>query len=209
MSGLKLAVALCVLGAVAVMAQHPRHCDAPSEFEAHAFQVDPKEKFARRGHFAYDARNERTSLFEEVRNGTDDEFFHTIHLFRERTTFRFNLKTKVCTKEALHMRFHRIEIPRNATFVGDAIIGTNAFMNSGLSTTHWAHENKQEKWSWYGVFTPREIGCVPVSDEFHDHEVGRVNTQWFDVVLGISDPNIFVPDSSCPRLAKAQHVHKH
>jgi len=200
--------AVLVLGAVAVMAQHPRHCDAPAEFEAHAFQIDPKEKFARRGHFAYDSRNERTSLFEEIRNGTDDDFFHTIHLFRERVTYRFNLKTKVCTKQDLKERFHRIEIPRDARFVGDAIIGTNAFLNSGLATTHWEHENKSEKWSWYGVYTPRDIGCVPVSDEFHDEQVGRVVTNFFDVVLGISDPNIFVPEHECPRVSKATHTHK-
>jgi len=203
---MKYAVAaVLLLGAVAVMAQHERHCEAPAEFEAHAFQADPKEQFFRRGHFAYDSRGERTSLYEEVRNGTDDEFFHTIHLFRERVTFRYNLKTKVCTKEALHMRFHRIEIPRNASFVGDAIIGTNAFINSGLATTHWEHHNKEQKWEWYGVYTPRDLGCVPIEDEFHDQNVGRVHTNFFDVVLGISDPNIFIPHSSCPRVA----VHKH
>jgi len=202
-----LIAAVLLLGAVAIMAQHPRHCDAPAEFEAHAFQADPKEKFFRRGHFAYDSRGERTSLFEEVRNGSDDEYFHTIHLFRERTTFRFNLKSKVCTKERLDMRFHRIEIPRDAHFVGDSIIGTNAFMNSGLATVHWEHHNKTEKVEWYGVFTPRDIGCVPVAEEFHDENVGRVTTNFFDVVLGISDPNIFVPDPSCPRVAR--HSHKH
>jgi hypothetical protein len=201
-----LAIALCAAVAV-VNAQHPRHCDAPFEFEAHAFQMDPKEQFFRRGHFAYDARNERTALFEEVRNGTDDEAYHTIHLFREHATFRFNLKTKVCTRQALNHRFHRIEIPRNASFVGEAIIGTNAFENSGLLTTHWHHENKDEHWSWYGVYTPREVGCVPVSDEFHDEQVGRVVTNFFDVVLGISDPNIFVPDQSCPRVATRHHRH--
>jgi len=191
-----LAAVLCV---VAVVAQHPRHCAAPAEFEAHVFQMDHKEQFYRRGHFAYDSRGERTSLFEEVMNGTDDEYFHTIHLFRERTTYRFNLKTKTCTKENLNHRFHRIEIPRDAHFVGDAIIGTNAFMNSGLDTTHWFHENKTEKWSWYGVYTERDAGCVPINDDFHDENIGHVSTNFYDVVLGISDPNVFVPDSACPR----------
>jgi len=137
-----------------------------------------------------------------VRNGTDDEAFHVIHLFRERRTFRYNLKSKVCTTEELKHRFHRIEIPNNATFVGDAIIGTNAFNNAGLLTTHWHHHNKEQHFQWYGVFTDRDIGCVPVSDEFHDEAVGRVYTQFFDVVLGIADPNIFIPNSSCPRVAR-------
>jgi len=201
-----LAVAMFATIAV-VSAQHPRHCVAPLEFEAHAFQMAPKEEFFRRGHFAYDARNERTSLFEDEHNGTDHEVYHTIELFRERKAFRFNLKTKVCTVQEIKHRFHRIEVPHNASFVGEAIIGTNAFENSGLLTNHWAHENKAEKWSWFGVYNPREAGCVPIMDDFHDQNVGRVQTQFYDVVLGISDPNVFIPESSCPR-ANVNH-HKH
>jgi len=197
-----VALAMCV---AVVYAQHPRHCVAPLEFEAHAMQMAPKEEFFRRGHFAYDARNERTSLFEDEHNGTDHEVYHTIELFRERKAFRFNLKTKVCTVQEIKHRFHRIEVPRNASFVGEAIIGTNAFENSGLLTNHWAHHNSEEKWEWFGVYTPREAGCVPIQDDFHDHNVGRVQTNFFDVVLGISDPNVFIPESSCPRA----RVHKH
>jgi hypothetical protein len=196
---LLLVTLIAAAAVVLVVAQHPRHCAAPAEFEAHAFQLDHKEKFFRRGHFAYDSREERISLFEEIRNGTDDEAFHVITLHRERKQFRFNLKTKVCTTQDIHHRFHRIEIPRDAHFVGEAIIGTNAFENSGLITTHWEHHNKTEQTEWYGVYTDRDIGCVPVSDDFNDPAIGHVTTQYFDVVLGISDPNQFIPESSCKR----------
>jgi len=194
-----LFVVLALCTAAIVIAQHPRHCEAPRELEAHAFQFDPKMQFYRRGHFAYDSREERTSLFEEVENGTDKEYLHTIHLFRERRAYDYNLKTKVCTVHDIHHRFHRIEIPHNAHFVGEAIVGTNAFENAGVLTTHWEHHNDTEKWSWFGAFTDRAVGCVPVMDHFHDETIGTVHTQFFDVVLGISDPNVFVPDSSCPR----------
>jgi hypothetical protein len=50
---------------------------------------------------------------------------------------------------------------------------------------------------------------VPVSDEFHDEQVGRVFTNFFDVVLGISDPNIFVPDHSCPKLDAPAPIARH
>jgi len=199
-----LAVAMFATIAV-VSAQHPRHCVAPLEFEAHAFQMAPKEEFFRRGHFAYDARNERTSLFEDEHNGTDHEFYHTIELFRERKAFRFNLKTKVCTVQEIKHRFHRIEVPRNASFVGEAIIGTNAFENSGMLPPTWAPTHYATPWAWFGVSPPRAAGCVPIQDDFHDHNVGRVQTNFFDVVLGISDPNVFIPESSCPRA----RVHKH
>jgi hypothetical protein len=198
-------VAACAV--VCVVAQHPRHCAAPAEFEAHAFQMDHKEKFFRRGHYAYDSREERTSIFEEVRNGTDDEAFHVITLHREHRLFRFNLKTKVCTTQEIHHRFHRIEIPRDAHFVGEAYLGTNAFENSGLLTTHWEHHNKTEQTEFYGVYTDRDIGCVPISDDFSDPNIGHITTQFFDVVLGISDPNQFIPESSCQRAVRRHNKH--
>jgi len=196
---MKLLLVIAVLCVGAVVAQHPRHCAAPAEFEAHAMEWDVKEMFAVRGHFAYDSRQERTAMIEELRNGTDDDYFHVIRLYRERKTFRYNLKTKVCTVENLNHPFHRIHIPHNATFVGDSIVGTNAFANAGVLTTHWEmHSDVDPKFRWYGVFTDRTIGCVPVMEMYHDDTIGTVHQQFFDVVLGIGDPDIFVPNDSCP-----------
>jgi len=141
--------------------------------------------------------NGTTALYEEVRNGTDDEYYHTIHLHREHKTFRYNLKSKTCTVENLNYPFRRIEIPHNAHFVGDAIIGTNAFASSGVLTTHWHHKNDSPKFEWYGVFTDRSVGCVPVMDHFHDDNIGTMETRFFDVVLGIGDPDIFIPPHEC------------
>jgi hypothetical protein len=102
--------------------------------------------------------------------------------------YRINLKTKVCQSETLNYPFIPFGIRREAQFVGDAILGTNAFENSGLLTTHWTHSNQSAHMEWYGVFTDREIGCIPVSDDYSDDTVGHVRTQFYDVVLGISDP---------------------
>jgi len=196
------AVVLAVVlfaAATAVFAQHPRHCEAPYELEAHGLQWDMKEQFALRGRFFYDAHMERTAMIEEVMNGTSDDYFHTIHLHREHVSYYVNLKTKVCTSAHLDRPFRHIQIPRDAHFVGDAIVGTNAFPEAGVLTTHWHHKNTNPKFEWYGVFTDGSVGCVPVLDHFHDDNIGTVETRFFDVVLGIGDPNVFVPPHDCPR----------
>jgi len=195
----KAIVLALVLFAAAVYAQHPRHCRAPDEFEAHVDEWDHKQQWGLRARFVYDSDLERTATYEEIMNGTDDDYFHSIHLHREHKTYRINLKSKVCTVENLDRPFRRIEIPKDAHFVGEAIVGTNAFADSGVLTTHWHHHSDSPKFEWFGVYTDRDLGCVPVMDHFHDDKVGTVETRFYDVVLGISDPNIFVPPSSCPR----------
>jgi len=209
-----LFVAALALFAIVVVAQHPRHCDAPFEFEAHGVQVVPKMQFMRRGRIFYDARMERTSLVEEIMNDTSREYFHTIHLFRERKAYDYNLKTKVCTVHDVQYPFHPMHIPHNAHFIGDAIVGTNAFDGAGILTTHWHHKNDTEKSEWFGVFTDRSIGCIPVMDHFHNEHIGTVRTEFFNVVLGISDPDIFIPNPACfqakpVRPTRPTHRNKH
>jgi hypothetical protein len=203
----KVLIVAVALFAVAVIAQHPRHCDAPREFEAHVYEWDRKENWGLGAHFFYDAHLERTASFDDVVNGTTEDYFHIIHLPRERREYRINLQTQVCTTTTTDRPFRRIEIPRDAKFRGDAIVGTNAFPDSGVLTTHWEMHGDSPKFEWYGVYTDRDVGCIPVMDHFHDDNVGTVETRFFDVVLGIGDPNVFIPPSSCPRPANAEHNH--
>ncbi len=236
----------------------------------------------------------------QIVNGTTTTDLHTIHLFRERKAYIYNMQTKVCEVRDEPNRFRHIRIPREvgtggwnggygllgscplspplpylppkllnglrhgyvrgrcgrgggwagraqAHFIGEAIVGTNAFDNAGVLTTHWEHHNDTEKSTlhhvlpiraavgcfsdggadrisslsggfnggcvyhggcdpggaahWFGVFTDRDIGCLPVSDHFHDERIGTVQTDFFDIVLGIGDPNIFIPDPSCFKAA--------
>jgi len=199
-----LLVAFVAICCVVVVAQHPRHCESPLELEAHGFQFDPKLQFFRRGRLFYDGRQERIAEVEEVVNGTTKLHLHTIHLFRERKLYVMDLDAKTCTVRDEFRRFHHLRIPRDAHFIGEAIVGTNAFDNAGVLTTHWEHHNDTEKTHWFGVFTDRDVGCLPVMDHFHDEAIGTVHTDFFDIVLGISDPNIFVPDQSCQNALK-QH----
>lgn len=191
------AIALCCV--VAVTAQHPHHCVAPAEFEAHFVQWDMKEQYALRAHFAYDSRLERTATVEAFDNSTAESYYHVINLHREHRRYIINLKDKTCTTQQLDYPFRRIEIPRDAHFIGEFIIGTNAFDNAGLLTTQWHHENKDKKWSWEGAFSPADKGCVPLGDHYHDETVGSVNSRFFDVVLGVGDPDVFVQPSICTK----------
>ena len=48
---------------------------------------------------------------------------------------------------------------------------------------------------WDAAVTSK--GCIPVNENFFDKRVGFINRQFFDVVLGISDPNVFIPPATC------------
>jgi hypothetical protein len=39
--------------------------------------------------------------------------------------------------------------------------------------------------------------CLPVSHISHSQQYGRSQTSFFDIVAGISDPNVFIPRREC------------
>jgi len=183
-----------LLALVAVVkAQHP--CDAPREFESRVFRVDHEKKFEARGRLSYDFANERTAHVDEVDpKKKDREFFHEIILFHEKTRYLINIKKKDCKKEAITFPFRRFGVPVNATFVGEAEIGSDALSKAGVLTTLWEEENKAEERFWFGSFTHN--GCLPVHEHYRD-KTHAIQTSFFDITLGISNPNIFVPPKEC------------
>jgi len=199
-----LFVALALALAVAVYAQEPVRCRSPREFEARIVEIDPKREFEIRAHYAYDFVGERTSAFEEVRNSSGNTFFHRIHLYREKKGYWINLKTGTCSVESITWPFHRIEVPENATFVDQFEIGTDAVPGAGVLVNVWEDKVTDPKARWFGTFTARE--CLPVNENFHSSQTGFIHTSFFDFVLGISDPNVFIPPSQC-QSGKVTHGH--
>jgi hypothetical protein len=202
-----LFLALALALAVAVTAQEPPRCRSPREFESRIVEIDPKREFEVRAHYAYDFVNERTSAFEEVRNASGRDFFHRIHLYREKKGYWINLKNGQCSVETITWPFHRIEVPENATFVDQFEIGTDAVPNAGVLCNAW--EDKMSHARWFGTFTARD--CLPVDENFRSQETGFIHNAFYDVVLGISDPNIFIPPSQCTsgKISHGRPHHKH
>jgi len=81
---------------------------------------------------------------------------------------------------------------------GEEYIGCGAFYGDSVeafTTEH--HYTDGVDWS---TFTIR--ACLPVSYWRLNNSTQPVNIiqhQWYDVALGISNPNIFVPPAICPQ----------
>jgi hypothetical protein len=181
---------IVVVGALCVFAQD--HCDAPRAFECRINQIDPSKQWEVRAHYAYDDDNRRISVLEEVSEG-NDESFHVIDLFKEKKRYVVSLKTKKCKVEDLDHEWRRFGVPPNAKFRGEAQIGTDAFQDGGVLVNMW-HDHDENHF-WFGTFTAH--GCIPVDDGFRGNNTGFIHTNFYDVSLGISDPNIFFPPSQC------------
>lgn len=61
------------------------------------------------------------------------------------------------------------------------------------SGNHPRPENKTA--SYIGTWTYQ--GCLPVSDSTKESDGSLSYTSFYDVVAGVSDPNVFIPSQEC------------
>ncbi|XP_020604379.1 mammalian ependymin-related protein 1-like, partial [Orbicella faveolata] len=159
------------------------------------FQFDPSKDVAVFARISYDAYNERLSIVEEIDEKKEKKFYEYILLHRERTMYQIELsinKTGKCVKKDLDEPFHRFEIPSNATFYGEATIGSNALPGLGVNVALFGGEMGDDRY----YVTVTEPGCVPVHENVVSKKYGFIHTSFFDVELGV-DPERFVPPSEC------------
>ncbi|XP_078672259.1 mammalian ependymin-related protein 1-like [Branchiostoma floridae x Branchiostoma belcheri] len=184
-------VAACAV----VYGQEPQPCIAPKLWEARMSRIDPAKRFYERARISYDAINRRVRIIEEVNIKEQRDFFDVLFLHEVGKEYKFNLRTKECAVSAIAEQFRPFEVPPNATSFGESYIGTGAFPGEGVLITLWGGEAEQPAGRYMATFT--NSGCVPVEDGFCTERFGCVHTAFYDVVAGISDPNVFIPPREC------------
>jgi len=149
-----------------------------------------------RAKFSQDASMERTSVFEEFRDSEKRDVFHVIRLYHEMMEYRTNLKDNSCKSKAIPSgeHFRRMGVPDSATFVGEAEIGSDAVRNAGILVHLW-NDKFTDGSNWFGEFAVHD--CFPIHERVNTTQYGVVQTDFFDITLGISDPQIFMPPSGC------------
>ncbi|XP_064603712.1 mammalian ependymin-related protein 1-like [Liolophura sinensis] len=174
--------------------QVPTPCETPTIWEAREAEVDRADNFERFAKISYDEVNRRIRRIEELDIGSDKDYYDELFLFDEFRMYRLNLRTRQCNVTGLSRPWHPYGIPPEATFDGEAYIGASA-TNEGVLVTRWTGKFFETDY-YVGVFT--QPGCVPVLfDTYYSSSKRFVSRTFYDVTLGISDPNKFVPPSEC------------
>jgi len=152
------------------------------------------------GAYYYDQINQRVAEQEYfVDKGTSARLW-VIDLWRENPPTRYvvnqTVTPTVCTKSNLPGPFFPIGIPPGGTYDDDVFFGCGGFPDGGFEAFNYHEDNANG--TWYQTFSSR--GCVPV--QFvriinNTNPVDVTQYYWSNVVLGIVNPNIFVPPPEC------------
>ncbi|KAF4117351.1 mammalian ependymin-related protein 1 [Onychostoma macrolepis] len=172
----------------------PQPCLAPLQWEGRTVEYDHGTGRNTRAAVSYDAQNQRIRVLEQKTGHTPcKKFFEYIYLFKSGVLFQIEEITKQCAKMALTEAWDPYDIPLNSTYEDQYFIGGPGDM---IEVQEWSDRKPARKnEAWVGVYTLKD--CYPVQETYTKNSSVTTSTRFFDLQLGISDPGVFDPPSTC------------
>uniref|UniRef100_A0A2C9LDF2 Uncharacterized protein n=1 Tax=Biomphalaria glabrata TaxID=6526 RepID=A0A2C9LDF2_BIOGL len=128
-------------------------------------------------------------------------YYRIIILHRENIAYEYNRQTKTC-KKGQAGPFFPFAVPENATFEAEFYVGGPG---EEVEAVEWSDRSATAREAWVGVFS--RFNCYPLRSFFLN---GRNNetltTQYFDLVQGIVDPQLFIPPQECLQAEKTEGI---
>ncbi|XP_036403977.1 ependymin-like [Megalops cyprinoides] len=186
---------VCLVLAVTTWAQRPKHCTSPPLLVGSLSVLGPKSDLGAYGKYTYDALGRRVRFFEVGSYKNQSFQVDLLMLFAEGVLYEINWQNHTCTKKALKDHFQPMEVPKNATLLGQVILGSSSGFGQGLLVNTWSGEVPETEAKYMSTFT--EFGCLPVSTLYHTEETGGVIVSFFNILIGIDDPQVFFPPPFC------------
>jgi len=192
-----LVVLLLSLLAPICLAQKPYPCSSPPLLTG-AFTVSSQnEKFYYYAQYWYDALGKRFRVKETGTYNNKTFSADALLLYREQAMFLIDESKHTCTKQALKADFEPLIVPKDASLMGQAILGSSSGPGQGLLVNSWwgTLPNNTGKY----MMTVTEFGCIPVYTAYQTAEYGWVAVSFFDNVIGITDPGLLNRPDFCPK----------
>ncbi|XP_049637851.1 mammalian ependymin-related protein 1 [Suncus etruscus] len=191
---------LCALGTVAPQAwaggsqRAPKPCRAPEQWEGRQVLFQQSSGLNRRARLSYDGLQRRVRVLEERKALVPcKRLFEYILLFNDGIMFRIEQATKQCSKFTLTDPWDPLDIPENSTFEDQYSIGGP---QEQITVQEWSDRKSARSYeTWIGIYTLKD--CYPVQEIFTKNYSVIFSTRFFDIELGIKDPSVFIPPSTC------------
>ncbi|KAM9323231.1 mammalian ependymin-related protein 1 [Pholidichthys leucotaenia] len=169
-------------------------CLAPSQWEGRWVVYDHSTGRNSRAAVSYDSLNQRIRVLQQHKKHTPcQRFFEYIYLYQSMVMFQIDQKTKECSKIALTEAWDPFDIPDNSTFEEQYIIGGPG---DNVEVQEWSDRKPaRQHETWVGVYTLKD--CYPVQETYTSNQSVTTSTRFFNLQLGITDPNVFIPPSTC------------
>ncbi|KAG7497213.1 ependymin-like [Solea senegalensis] len=188
---------LCVFLSLGCLAQRPQPCTSPSLLTGNLAVSTTDEKLLVYAKFTYDAVREHIRLTEFGYHNNKTFHLDLLFLFKQAVVYHIDDKTHTCIKFHLDTKFHPLAIPQNASLLAQVVLGSSSGPGQGVLVNSWVGGLMilGEQAKYLSTFT--EFGCIPVSNMLHTNTSGWQVTSFFNIVIGLADPQRLIPPHFC------------
>lgn len=192
-----LVVVLLSLLAPICLSQKPYPCSSPALLTGALTVSSQNEKVYYYARYWYDALGKRFRIKEWGTFENKTFSADALLLYREQAMFLIDEPNHKCTRQAFKTDFEPLAVPKDATLMGQAILGSSSGPGQGLLVNSWwgSLPNNTGKYT----MTVTEFGCIPVYTAYQTAEYGWVAVSFFDNVIGITDPGLLNRPDFCPK----------
>ncbi|XP_068423241.1 mammalian ependymin-related protein 1 [Clinocottus analis] len=169
-------------------------CLAPPQWEGRWVLYDHSSGRNNRASVSYDGLQQRIRvLTQNKKHAPCQRFYEYIYLYQSMVMFQIDQKTKACSKIALTGAWDPFDIPENSTFEDQYFIGGPG---DNVEVQEWSDRKPaRQHETWVGVYTLKD--CYPVQETYASNSSVTISTRFFNLQLGISDPDVFTPPDTC------------
>ncbi|XP_060887968.1 ependymin-like [Labrus mixtus] len=192
---MKIFVALACLLA-GCLAQEPQPCESPPQMSGEISVNTSDERLEMYGKYLYDALGQRIKLFEFRTLDNETFTYDLLLLYKEQVAYEINDRNRTCIKRPLKGDFMPLAVPKEASLLGQVVIGSSSAPGQGLLVNTWTGDLPKQGGKYRMTVT--EFGCIPVTTSVQTKPFGWIVQNFFNNVIGISDPSQFNPPSYCP-----------
>lgn len=187
---------LLVCLSVGCLAQRPSKCRSPPLLTGSILVSSANQTMAG-AKYAYDAWGKRIYVSEVLYSQKETRHFDLLLLYNEDTVYRIDRANRTCVKWKLGQQFHPLQVPKEASLLGQSILGASSGFGQGLLVNTWVGQMKLKNGTGTYMSTVTEFGCIPVSTLYYAETTGWVMVSFFNNVIGIVNPEALLPPPFC------------
>ncbi|MED6284173.1 hypothetical protein CHARACLAT_016559 [Characodon lateralis] len=191
------ALVLLVCLSVGCLAQRPQPCSSPPLMSGGLSVSTQSENLVAFAKYTYDGLGRRIRLSDF--GSYDNKTFHldVLLLYNQGVMYKINNRDQTCLKRRLNTDFIPLAIPKDASLVGQVVLGSSSVPGDGILVNTWTGALQAKKGIAKYVSTVTEFGCIPVSTLFSTDRKGWVVVSFFNNIIGLADPQDLTPPPFC------------
>ncbi|XP_037538397.1 ependymin-1 [Nematolebias whitei] len=177
------------------LAEKPHPCASPALLSGLITVSTQNEKLWTFAKYLYDALGHKVRLMELGTYENKSFTYDALLLFRENVMYEIHEHNRTCKKKPLKADFQPLVIPKDATLVGQFVLGSSSGPGEGLLINTWTGDLPDKTGKYVSSVT--EFGCIPVTTLFQTEQFGWVVTSYVNNIKGITDPSQLNPPDFC------------